>query len=67
MWRIWLLIDPRRAFVIQGIGLAFIAFMIHFILLSSNKYNWIDGPKTVKAPATQNAPMPAPATAPAGK
>jgi light-harvesting complex 1 alpha chain len=67
MWRIWLLIDPRRVFVIQGIGLAFIAFMIHFILLGSSKYNWIDPQKPAKAPATQNAPMPAPATAPAGK
>jgi len=67
MWRIWLLIDPRRAFVIQGIWLGFVAIMVHLILLSSNKYNWIDGPKTAKAPATQNAPMPAPATAPAGK
>jgi light-harvesting complex 1 alpha chain len=67
MWRIWLLLDPRRVFVVQGVGLAFIAIMIHLILLSSNKFNWIDGPKTVKAPVAQNAPMPAPVPAPAGK
>jgi len=67
MWRIWLLIDPRRMFVVQGVGLAFIAIMIHLILLSSNKYNWIDGPAKAKAPAAQNAPMPAPVPAPAGK
>ncbi|MEI7968233.1 MAG: light-harvesting antenna LH1, alpha subunit [Betaproteobacteria bacterium] len=58
MWRIWLLIDPRRAFVIQGIGLGFLAIMIHLILLSSNKFNWIDGPSSAQVAAHHNAPMP---------
>jgi light-harvesting complex 1 alpha chain len=31
--------------------------MIHLILLSTNKFNWLDGPKAQPA-ATQNAPMP---------
>ena len=44
-----------------------IAVMIHLMLLSTNKFNWLDGPKA-KAVASQNAPMPtAVAAAPTGK
>lgn len=60
MWRIWRLFDPLRAMVVQGIFLFSLAAMIHLVLLSTNKYNWFDGPK--KAPgaaAAQMAPMPA--------
>ena len=57
MWRIWRLYDPLRALVIQGIFLFSLAAMIHLILLSTNKFNWLDGPKAQPA-ATQNAPMP---------
>jgi light-harvesting complex 1 alpha chain len=34
-----------------------IAVMIHLILLSTNKFNWLDGPRTTKV-AALNAPMP---------
>ena len=59
MWRIWRLYDPLRAMVVQGIFLFGLAAMIHLVLLSTNKYNWLDAPKA-KPVATQNAPMPAP-------
>jgi len=42
--------------VVQGIFLFGLAAMIHLILLSTNKFNWLDGAKT--APTAQNAPMP---------
>lgn len=58
MWRIWRLYDPLRAMVVQGIFLFSLAAMIHLILLSTNKYNWLDGPKTATV-ATANAPLPA--------
>ncbi|MFM7342405.1 MAG: light-harvesting antenna LH1, alpha subunit [Betaproteobacteria bacterium] len=64
MWRIWRLYDPLRAMVIQGVFLFGLAAMIHLILLSTNKFNWLDGPKKGQA-AAQNAPLP-PAT-PAAK
>lgn len=57
MWRIWRLIDPLRALVAQAVFLFGIAAMIHLILLSTNKYNWMDGP-TKKAVASANSPMP---------
>lgn len=45
MWRIWLLFDPRRVLVALAIFLMTLALLIHFILLSTNRYNWIEGPK----------------------
>ena len=44
--------------VVQGVFLFGLAAMIHLILLSTNKFNWLDGPKKPVA-AAQNAPMPA--------
>ena len=57
MWRIWRLYDPLRAMVVQGIFLFGLAAMIHLILLSTNKFNGLDGPK-MAAVASANAPMP---------
>jgi light-harvesting complex 1 alpha chain len=59
MWRIWRLFDPLRVMVVQGIFLAALAVVIHLILLSTNKFNWLDGPKKAPTVAAQNAPMPA--------
>lgn len=43
MWRVWLLFDPRRVLVALFVFLFTLALLIHFILLSSPRYNWIDG------------------------
>jgi len=48
MWRIWLLFDPRRALVALAIFLFVLALLIHFILLSTNRFNWIEGPRPEK-------------------
>jgi light-harvesting complex 1 alpha chain len=60
MWRIWLLFDPRRALVGLFLFLFVLALLIHFILLSSAKYNWVEGGSSA-APANTslNAPLPA--------
>ena len=42
MWRVWLLFDPRRVLVGLAVFLFTLAVLIHFILLSSEKYNWLD-------------------------
>jgi light-harvesting complex 1 alpha chain len=57
MWRIWRLFDPLRAMVVQGAFLFALAVMIHLILLSTNKFNWLDGPKKA-AVASVNSPLP---------
>jgi light-harvesting complex 1 alpha chain len=48
--------------VVQGIFLFAVAVMIHLILLSTDKYNWLDGPNAPKV-AQQNAAMPPAKTA----
>lgn len=44
MWRVWLLFDPRRALIGLFIFLFVLALVIHFILLSTDRFNWIEGP-----------------------
>ncbi len=51
MWRIWLLFDPRRALVLLFTFLFGLALVIHFILLSTNRFNWLEGPAPAAAPA----------------
>jgi light-harvesting complex 1 alpha chain len=63
MWRIWTLFDPRRTLIALFTFLFVLALVIHFILLSTDRFNWLDGPRKATAMASQNAPMPAPAPA----
>ncbi len=49
MWRVWLIFDPRRSLVALFIFLFVLALLIHFILLSTNRFNWLDGPRTAPA------------------
>jgi len=44
MWRIWLVFDPRRVLVVQGVFLFSLAAMIHLILLSTERFNWLMNP-----------------------
>jgi len=46
MWRIWLLFDPRRALVGLAVFLFTLAIVIHFVLLSTDRFNWIEGPQS---------------------
>ncbi|GAB4515657.1 MAG: light-harvesting antenna LH1, alpha subunit [Roseibium sp.] len=43
MWRIWLMFDPRRALVALSVFLFTLAILIHFILLSTDRFNWLEG------------------------
>ncbi len=62
MWRIWMLFDPRRTLIALFTFLFVLALVIHFILLSTDRFNWLEGPKRT-AIAGQMSPMPAAATA----
>ena len=59
MWRIWLLFDPRHTLVALAAFLFSLAVLIHFILLSTDRFNWIEGPRAAKA-ASLDVPAPAP-------
>ncbi len=57
MYKIWLIFDPRRVLVANFVFLFTLAILIHFILLSTEKYNWIEG--GVAEPAmSEMSPMP---------
>jgi light-harvesting complex 1 alpha chain len=43
MWRIWKVFDPRRVLVAQGVFLFAIAILIHMVLLSTERFNWLVG------------------------
>lgn len=60
MWRTWLIFDPRRTLVALFIFLFVLAIVIHFILLSTDRFNWLDGPRNT--PAAMSAPGAAPGT-----
>ena len=45
MWRVWLIFDPRRTLVALFIFLFVLAVLIHFILLSTDRFNWLEGPR----------------------
>jgi light-harvesting complex 1 alpha chain len=55
MWRLWLLFDPRRTLVALFTFLFALALIIHFILLSTDRFNWLEGPR--KAAAATPAPQ----------
>ncbi len=53
MWRMWQTFNPQRVLSALAIFLFTLAILIHFILLSTNRYNWLDGadPKPASAAA----------------
>jgi light-harvesting complex 1 alpha chain len=44
MWRVWLLFDPRRTLIALFTFLFALAVVIHFILLSTERFNWLQSP-----------------------
>ena len=61
MWRIWLLFDPRRTLVALFTFLFALALVIHFILLSTDRFNWLEGPRASRPGALavpQQSPLP---------
>ncbi len=57
MWRVWLLFDPRRVLVALSVFLFVLALLIHFILLSTSRFNWLEGPVR-PGNSAQLAPLP---------
>ena len=62
MWRVWMLFDPRRTLVALFTFLFALALVIHFILLSTDRFNWLEGPRATRAGAAlvvpQQSPLP---------
>ena len=45
MWRVWLLFDPRRTLIALATFLFVLAILIPFIVLSTDRFNWREGPQ----------------------
>ena len=45
MWRIWQIFHPQRTLVGLFVFLFVLALLIHFILLSTDRFNWLEGPR----------------------
>ena len=59
MYRIWLIFDPRRVMILMTLWLAVLALTLHFIMLSTAKYNWIEGSgASASVASAQMAPLP---------
>ncbi|MGC9268680.1 light-harvesting antenna LH1, alpha subunit [Acidiphilium sp.] len=58
MWRMWLLFDPRRVLTALAVFLFALAILIHFILLSTPRFDWIGGGAAMPAMQQQSS-MPA--------
>lgn len=58
MHKIWQIFDPRRTLVALFGFLFVLALLIHFILLSSAAFNWLQGSQAAPAAVMQMAPLP---------
>jgi light-harvesting complex 1 alpha chain len=53
MWRVWTLFDPRRTLIALFTFLFVLALVIHFILLSTSRFNWLEGAAAKKTAEVQ--------------
>ena len=56
MWKIWLLFDPRRTLIALFTFLFGLALLIHFILLSTDRFNWLEGARKKTSFITETVP-----------
>ena len=42
LWKIWLLVDPRRVLIAMAVFLTILGLAIHMILLSTAEFNWLE-------------------------
>lgn len=57
MWRVWMIFDPRRTLIALFTFLFVLAILIHFILLSTDRFNWLEGPSASTTSISQPAAM----------
>jgi light-harvesting complex 1 alpha chain len=61
MWRLWRIYDPRTTLVALATFLFGLAILIHFILLSTDRFNWIEGPRAARKTSSITSDMVPPA------
>ena len=48
-WKIWLVLNPKDALPVLGVGLLVLGIAVHFAVLSAPRFNWIAGPAKAEA------------------
>jgi light-harvesting complex 1 alpha chain len=56
-YKIWLVFDPRTVLIAQAIFLFSLAVMIHLVVLSTDRFNWLDGPQAASVSETVLEPV----------
>jgi light-harvesting complex 1 alpha chain len=56
MWRTWMMFDGRRLLTALAVFLFTLAVLIHFILLSTNRYNWLEAPHAATTAVAATGP-----------
>ncbi|WP_373487391.1 light-harvesting antenna LH1, alpha subunit [Blastomonas sp.] len=51
MHRMWQMFDGAKILTALAVFLFVLALLIHFILLSTNRFNWLEPPMSSAAPA----------------
>jgi len=54
-----MMFDPKRILPLLAVFLFTLAIVIHFILLSTNRYNWLEAPHPMAAAAATTSAPPA--------
>jgi light-harvesting complex 1 alpha chain len=60
LWQIWKIFDPRRALIALFAFLGVLGLLIHFILLSTANFNWLDtayATPVISRPAVKAVPV----------
>jgi len=57
MHRIWMWVHPVKVMTALYVFLGVLAFMIHFLLLSTDRYNWLLDSAAPKKKAEIHSPM----------
>lgn len=58
MHKIWLIFDPRRVLIALFTFLFVLALLIHFILLSTERFNWLEASAASNEVAQHMEPLP---------
>ena len=53
MWRVWLMFDPRRAIIAVLIFCFAVVMMMHFIMLSTERFNFLGTSMDTEASAVE--------------
>lgn len=58
MHKVWMIFNPQRSLIALFSFLFVLALLIHFILLSTNRFNWIEPGAVASASTAEMSPLP---------